>query len=227
VKAPHLRWVRSIACVALCILSIGIVAAGKPAPAPGQAPARAVPANVVDFQREVRPILSDNCFVCHGPDQSTRKANLRLDIHEETLAARRTGAPIVPGKPDESLVYRKIIDENPARRMPPVSTHKTLTDAQKETIRRWIEQGARWNQHWAFVAPVRPPPPVNDLEVGSHPCRSLPLAKIEQAGLTPNPRPSAARWFAVCPRLDGAAARPRPGRRVRGGFVAGRLCESG
>jgi len=188
VKARHLRWVRSIVCVALCVLSIGIVVAGKPAPAPGQAPARAVPANVVDFQREIRPILSDNCFVCHGPDQSTRKANLRLDIHEETLAARRTGAPIVPGKPDESLVYRKITDENPARRMPPVSTHKTLTDAQKESIRRWIEQGARWNQHWAFVAPVRPAlPPVNDLKWVRTPVDRFLLAKIEQAGLTPNP----------------------------------------
>ena len=128
-KARHLRWVGSVACVGLSGLSVALVVAQKP----------------VDFQREIRPILSDNCFSCHGPDESTRKANLRLDLHEGALAARRNGAPIVPGKPEQSLLYKKITEENPARRMPPLSTHKTLTDAQKETIKRWIEQGADGN----------------------------------------------------------------------------------
>ena len=187
--AHHLRAARALVGIALGSLLIGGVFAETPVPPRAQAPAAAPAAGrPVDFQREIRPILSDTCFVCHGPDQSTRKANLRLDIHEEALAARRTGAPIVPGKPDESLVYRKITDENPARRMPPVSTHKTLTDVQKETIRRWIEQGARWNQHWAFVAPVRPAlPPVNDQKWVRTPVDRFLLAKIEQAGLAPNP----------------------------------------
>ena len=109
----------------------------------------------VNFQRDVRPILSDNCFLCHGPDASTRKANLRLDLHEDALTSRRNGAPIVPGKPEESLLYKKITEADPARRMPPLSSHKTLSDAQKATLRLWIEQGAEWKQHWAFVAPVR------------------------------------------------------------------------
>jgi hypothetical protein len=143
---------------------------------------------VVDFQREVRPILSDNCFVCHGPDQSTRKANLRLDLRESALAARQNGTPIVPGRPDESLLYRRITEENSARRMPPLSSHKTLSDEQKATLRAWIEQGADWKQHWAFVAPRRPAlPAVKDARWARTPIDRFILARIEQAGLQPNP----------------------------------------
>ena len=143
--------------------------------------------NRVDFQREVRPILSENCFACHGPDEAARKANLRLDLYESALAARRNGAPIVPGKPDDSLLYKRITDENSTRRMPPLSTHKTLSDAQKHTIRLWIEQGARWDQHWAFVAPARPSlPAVKDRKWARTPIDRFVLARIEAAGLTPN-----------------------------------------
>jgi hypothetical protein len=142
----------------------------------------------VDFQRDVRPILSDNCFLCHGPDASARKANLRLDVHEDMLASRRNGAPVVPGKPEQSLVYRKITEPDPARRMPPLSSHKTLSDGQKETLRRWIEQGAESKQHWAFVAPVRPDlPAVHNRKWARTPIDRFVLAKIEGAGLTPNP----------------------------------------
>ena len=141
----------------------------------------------VDFQRDVRPILSDNCFLCHGPDASTRKANLRLDVYADAVAPRANGAPIVPRKPGESLLYKKITEPNPARRMPPLSSHKTLSDAQKETLRRWIEQGAEWKQHWAFVAPVRPDQPsVRDRKWTRTPIDRFVLAKIEAAGLTPN-----------------------------------------
>jgi hypothetical protein len=163
--------------------------ARTPLPAPAQAPAAAGgAAKAVDFQREVRPILSENCFACHGPDEDARKANLRLDLHDGALAARRNGTPIVPGKPDDSLVYKKIIEPNPARRMPPLSTHKTLTDAQKQTIRLWIEQGARWGQHWAFVAPSRPPlPAVKGQKWARTPIDRFVLAKMEQSGLAPNP----------------------------------------
>ena len=142
----------------------------------------------VDFQRDVRPILSDNCFLCHGPDASTRKVNLRLDVHEEAMLSRRNGAPIVPGKPEQSLLYRKITEADPARRMPPLSSHKTLTEAQIATLKRWIEQGAEWKQHWAFVAPVRPDlPDVKDRKWSRNPIDRFVLAKIEAAGLTPNP----------------------------------------
>ena len=142
----------------------------------------------IDFQRDVRPILSDNCFLCHGPDASARKANLRLDVREDALTRRPNGAPIVPRKPEDSLLYKKITESNPARRMPPLSSHKTLSDEQKTTLRRWIEQGAEWKPHWAFVAPVRPPlPDVGDRKWARTPIDRFVLAKLEAARLTPNP----------------------------------------
>lgn len=172
-SSGRLRWVGWTACVGLSGVSVALVVA---APKP------------VDFQREIRPILSDNCFSCHGPDQSTRQASLRLDLHEGALAVRRNGAPIVPGNPEQSLLYIKITEENPARRMPPLSTHKTLTDAQKAIIKLWIEQGADWKQHWAFVAPVRSVlPTVNNQKWARNSIDRFVLAKIEEAGLIPNP----------------------------------------
>ena len=171
-KAWVIRCVGAVISVALSGLCVALVVAQKP----------------VDFQRDIRPILSDNCFQCHGPDQSTRQANLRLDLHDGALAARRNGAPIVPGKPEQSLLYTKIIDENPARRMPPLSTHKTLSGAQKATIKLWIEQGADWKQHWAFVAPARGVlPVVANQKWARTPVDRFILAKIEEAGLIPNP----------------------------------------
>src|SRR3954447_23345369 len=109
----------------------------------------------IDFQRQVRPILSDNCFLCHGPDKGTRMVDLRLDIQEGALAQRKNGYPVVPGKPDESLLVKRIYSDNPAFRMPPVFSHKTLSEEQKGILKRWIEQGAKWNQHWAFVPPKK------------------------------------------------------------------------
>ena len=174
--AKHLRWVGSIACVGLTGLSLSFVAAQSPA-----STAR------VDFQRQIRPILSDNCFQCHGPDEAARKANLRLDVRSGALAPRRNGAPIVPGQPGESLLYKRITDENSARRMPPLATHKTLSDAQKDAVRRWIEQGAEWPQHWAFVAPARPRvPAVKNAKWARTPIDRFILSSLERAGLAPN-----------------------------------------
>ena len=153
----------------------------------------------VDFQRDVRPLLSDNCFLCHGPDASTRKANLRLDLHEDALAPRRNGAPIVPGKPEQSLLYKKITEADPARRMPPLSSHKSLSDAQIATLTSWIEQGAEWKQHWAFIAPARPAlPEVSDRQWSRNPIDRFVLAKIKAAGLTPIRRRTGVRSFDAC-----------------------------
>ncbi len=142
----------------------------------------------VDFQRQIRPILSDNCFLCHGPDKGTRMVDLRLDIQEGAFAPRKNGTPIVPGKPDESLLIKRIYSDNPAFRMPPVFAHKTLTQDQKDTLRRWIEQGAKWTQHWAFVPPKKTAPP--EVKLGEWPRNDVDrfiLAKLEGNGLSPAP----------------------------------------
>ena len=116
-------------------------------------------AATVDFGREIRPILSDACFHCHGPDKSTRMAGLRLDTRDGAFAARKNGQPIAAGKPAESLILQRINHANAAMRMPPVASHKTISDAQKTTLKRWIEQGAYWTEQWAFIAPTKKPLP--------------------------------------------------------------------
>lgn len=115
-------------------------------------------------------------------------ANLRLDTQEGALAPRKNGVAIVPGKPDESLLIKRIYSDNPGFRMPPVFAHKTLTDDQKETIRRWIEQGAKFTRHWAFVAPVKSTPPaVKDARWPHNDIDRFVLAKMESNGLEPAP----------------------------------------
>jgi len=142
----------------------------------------------VDFQRQVRPILSDNCFLCHGPDKGTRMADLRLDVKEGALAVRKNGTPIVPGKPDESLLIKRIFSEDVSFRMPPAMAHKTLTAEQKDTLRKWIEEGAQWKEHWSFIPPApRTPPVVKDAQWAKTPIDQFLMARLESEGLTPNP----------------------------------------
>ncbi|MBV9083757.1 MAG: DUF1553 domain-containing protein [Acidobacteriaceae bacterium] len=142
----------------------------------------------VDFQRQVRPILSDKCFLCHGPDEGTRMADLRLDTKEGAFAKRKNGYPIVAGKPDESLLVKRIYSNDPAFRMPPVFSHRTLTDEQKDTLRHWIEQGAKWDQHWAFAAPKKvAAPQVKQTAWPRNEIDRFILAKIEANGLQPAP----------------------------------------
>src|SRR5687768_11688472 len=111
----------------------------------------------VDFARDVLPILSDKCFQCHGPDEKARKADLRLDLKDEAL---RVKSPvIVAGKSAASELVKRIISTDPKELMPPAKSNKKLTPAQIDTLKRWIDQGATWGQHWAFVAPKRPAVP--------------------------------------------------------------------
>ena len=117
-------------CWLLVVVSAGLSAQQKP----------------VDFQREVRPILSDACYHCHGPDKGSRMANLRLDV---------PGPAIVAGKPEESKLWKRINHATPALRMPPPAAHKTLNDAQKDVLKRWISEGAAYKEHWSFTAPVK------------------------------------------------------------------------
>ncbi|MBM3762314.1 MAG: DUF1553 domain-containing protein [Acidobacteria bacterium] len=142
-----------------------------------------LPAGRVDFRREVRPILSDACFHCHGPDKKTRMAGLRLDVKTEAFGARKSGTPIVPGSPDQSLIIKRILHDKPALKMPPASAHKTLTPAQINTLRTWIEQGADWQEHWAFIAPSKPAVPNSSW--GNNEIDRFLHARITAAGLTP------------------------------------------
>ena len=114
-----------------------------------------------DFNNVIRPILSENCFVCHGPDETQRKANLRLDLKTDVFSDARGYSIVTPGKPDESPLYTRIAEENEHYRMPPIASGKKLEPEQIEAIRRWIEAGAEWKEHWAFIPPTRPEPPAD------------------------------------------------------------------
>ena len=115
---------------------------------------------LVDFDRDIRPILSDNCFQCHGPDKENRDAELRLDRKENAFGIHNGVARIVPGTPGESELFRRVSATDPETRMPPKDSGRILTDQQIHLIRDWIAQGAEWKEHWAFVPPARPPEPV-------------------------------------------------------------------
>jgi hypothetical protein len=163
------------------VLAAGPLPVAK-APVPAPRPALAGPK--VDFNRDVRPILSDNCFACHGPDQKKRKAKLRLDRRE---AALRHGA-IVPGSAGKSELVRRVSTDNPRQHMPPKRSGKHLTAQQVDTLRRWVDQGAPWVEHWAFVTPKRPAlPPVKDAGWVRNPVDHFVLARLEAEGLSPSP----------------------------------------
>ena len=116
----------------------------------------AVPVEEVDFARDVLPILSDNCFRCHGPDEGAREADLRLDTETGALSDSDV---IVPGRSHESELLRRILSEDADEVMPPPQMKRSLAVDQKEVLRRWIDAGANWGKHWAFVKPTKPEPP--------------------------------------------------------------------
>src|SRR5436190_7247989 len=141
----------------------------------------------VDFEREIRPLLSDTCYTCHGPDGAKRKSKLRLDTREGAFAEHDGVKMIVPGKPEQSEVFRRLISPDADDRMPPVKTKRTLSAAQVALIKRWIQEGATWGSHWAFVAPKAPPA----AEVQNRGWRrngidDFVLARLEKEGLAPS-----------------------------------------
>lgn len=107
----------------------------------------------IDFSRDIRPILSDTCFKCHGPDSNTREGGLRLDSRENVFEETES---VVPGDIDESELYQRLITDDPDMQMPPPESGRTLTPEQIELVRKWIEQGAEWGRHWSLAAPVKP-----------------------------------------------------------------------
>lgn len=124
-----------------------------------QTAAAAEPVSNVDFDRDIRPILSNVCFDCHGPDKNERKDELRLDQKDDVFKDRGGFALVVPGKTDSSELYARITDSDPKQRMPPPEALRQLDAKQIELIKRWIEQGAAWKGHWAYEPPAPPAPP--------------------------------------------------------------------
>ncbi|MBI2478650.1 MAG: DUF1549 domain-containing protein, partial [Planctomycetia bacterium] len=146
--------------------------------------ARAEQTPTIQFNREVRSILSDKCFACHGPDANKREAELRLDQEQSAK-----DSAIVPGKPDESELLRRILSDDPEERMPPGSTGKSLSDAEVATLRQWIAEGAPWQQHWALIAPIKvQPPEVPETSSGTNEIDRSIRATLVQLGLTPSSR---------------------------------------
>jgi hypothetical protein len=143
----------------------------------------------VDFSRDVLPILSDNCFQCHGPDAKARKAGLRLDSEQGAL--RKANAVIAPGKSAASELIRRITSTDPDEKMPPPRSNHKLTPRQIELLRRWIDEGARWGRHWAFQKPRRPAlPAVTDRRWPINSIDFFVLARLEAEGLRPSPEAS-------------------------------------
>ena len=148
---------------------------------PASAPAKG---RAIEYNRDVRPILAENCFACHGPDSAARKANLRLDRRDDAVEAKA----VVPGDPKGSGVVERIFAEDPAEVMPPPKSHKTLTAAQKETLKKWIADGAVYQPHWSFIPPTRPAvPAVRNKTWTRTPIDAFVLAELEKHGLTPAP----------------------------------------
>ncbi len=152
------------------------------ASSPVQADEKPKPA--VEFNRDIRPILQETCFQCHGPDSAARKANLRLDKRDAAIEAEA----IAPGKPDDSALLDRIYSDDPEEVMPPPSTKKKLTAEQKELLKNWIAQGAEYQPHWSFLPPKRPElPAVKDASWVRNPIDRFILSKLEEKGLKPAP----------------------------------------
>jgi hypothetical protein len=164
----------------LCLSAIPVSAANPAAVDVAPLP------ETIAFNRDIRTIFSQTCFACHGPDANTREANLRLDVAEEATKPRKGGTPIVPGKAEESLAYQLMMAADTDDQMPPADFHTQLSSRDKALIKKWIDQGARYETHWAFIPPVRPAPPaVNHAAAVKNPIDNFIIAKLEQNGLAP------------------------------------------
>ncbi|MEZ6128350.1 MAG: DUF1553 domain-containing protein [Planctomycetaceae bacterium] len=150
----------------------------------------------VDFNRDVRPILSDVCFKCHGPDEAQRVSSLRLDTHDGILGDHPDGPVIAPGVPADSRLWQRITSSDADRKMPPPDSGRTLSRQQIDVLTRWIREGAPWTQHWAFVPVQRPKVPATQANgwVRS-PIDAFVLARMERDGLTPSSAADKTTWI--------------------------------
>ena len=138
-----------------------------------------------DFARDVQPILSENCYACHGPDAKARKAELRLDTQEGAL--RKKDPVIVPGKSAESEVIKRIVSTDEEEAMPPKHFNKKVSAKQLATLKAWIDSGATWGKHWAFIPPKRGVPGPEFAMLSSSVIDAFILFRLEKEGLKPSP----------------------------------------
>ena len=169
-------------------LSIGLLAAAE-----GRADRTAKPGQprlrTLRFNRDIRPILSDKCFQCHGPDAHQRKGKLRLDLQAGATAPAGSGnRAIIPGNAEESDLVDRITSPDAELRMPPAKTGKPLSEDQIRRLKTWIAEGAEYEAHWAFIPPVRPEiPRVEHQGWVRNPIDAFVLARLKKAGLSPSP----------------------------------------
>jgi len=178
---PH---VHALLAVTIYVLFSGVVL-GQGAPAhSGQ-----LPAKPLSFNQTIQPILSENCYACHGPDPGARKAKLRLDRAEFAYAPHdKSGPAILPGKADKSPLVQKIEAKNPKDRMPPPEAHKTLKPEQIALLREWVRQGAMYEEHWSFIPPKpQPVPEVKQKDWLRNAIDNFVLARLELEGMSPSP----------------------------------------
>ncbi len=165
----------ALMCCCLAVLTTVAVAQTKQ-PTPAE----------LNYSLDIRPVLADNCFACHGPDEKSRQADLRLDTKAGAFSEPSGYPVIVPTEPEESELYRRIASEDDHYRMPPADFNKTLTPEQIDAIRQWIQEGAKWEEHWAFTAPTRPTPPdVKKQDWVRNPIDAFILSRLEAEGLEP------------------------------------------
>jgi mono/diheme cytochrome c family protein len=162
--------------------AIGLVAFSVEAASPGTAA-------TIDFNRQIRSLLSDNCFACHGPDDGARKAQFRLDSKEAAFKGGKSGSTaIVPGKPDESELIKRITSADEDEVMPPTKSKKKLTAEQIDLLKRWVAEGALWQSHWAYETPRRPAvPETKDKTWDNNDIDNFILARLEKEQLKPAP----------------------------------------
>lgn len=145
----------------------------------------------VKFNRDIRPILSETCFHCHGPDEHGRRADLRLDSLAGATEDLGGSVAIAPGDLEKSEAWWRIVSDDPEELMPPPESHLVLTESQKAMIKRWIEEGAEYEGHWAYVPPVKAAPPAGDTEWAGNEIDHFVLARLEEEGLSPSPEAKA------------------------------------
>ena len=169
----------------LAALALVLAAVGRPARAEAPVP------KLIDFNRDVRSILANNCYACHGPDKNKRKADLRLDTHEGITAVLEDRHVTVPGHPEKSELFLRVTSQDPDERMPDPKSNKKLSDRDIAVLKRWIEQGAQWKGHWAYLKPAKPEVPdaedPSDNSFLRNPVDRFILARLNESGLHPSP----------------------------------------